>query len=311
MDKNLYVTNEIEIKRIKEQYHLTKEILVDLSVGYDGSVWLLFAASVPERIQGMFVNTQSCTIYHAVCLWVDWNDGVLLGEEKFDLGFHTMNFNMIQPIGDEIFLLGARARYYSNGTVDKNGVIVNKSGEKQAEFCLGDGIEDCYVTEEGRIITSYFDEGIFGNFGWEKPLGTSGLIVWDREGNTVWKNEKYPIYDCYAMNVDENGCLWFYYYAEFNLVKTNFVSDIIYYPKTRGFSAFLINRSQTGILMDGGYDKYSQFDFVELKGGKLGRIYPVDIIWKETPLLLKKFRFRGAKAAMLDNRDRLFCIEVI
>lgn len=58
-------------------------------------------------------------------------------------------------------------------------------------------------------------------------------------------------------------------------------------------------------LNDGVLLGEEKFDFVELKGGKLGRIYPVDIIWKETPLLLKKFRFRGAKAAMLDNHDRL------
>lgn len=39
--------------------------------------------------------------------------------------------------------------------------------------------------EDGRIVTSYFDEGIFGNFGWDQPLGASGLVVWDEQGRVL------------------------------------------------------------------------------------------------------------------------------
>lgn len=47
-------------------------------------------------------------------------------------------------------------------------------------------------------------QGIFGNYGWDEPIGNCGLIVWDENGNIVWKS-KYLIYDCYAMNVDDRG----------------------------------------------------------------------------------------------------------
>ena len=47
-----------------------------------------------------------------------------------------------------------------------------------SRFCLGDGIQDCVVKKDGTIITSYFDEGVFGNYGWDEPLGDCGLIAW-------------------------------------------------------------------------------------------------------------------------------------
>ncbi|WP_176444820.1 hypothetical protein [Paenibacillus herberti] len=39
------------------------------------------------------------------------------------------------------------------------------------EFLLGDGIQSVQVTDKGIIWTSYFDEGVFGNNGWDKPIG--------------------------------------------------------------------------------------------------------------------------------------------
>ncbi len=57
--------------------------------------------------------------------------------------------------------------------------------------------------KDGTIITSYFDEGVFGNYGWDEPLGACGLIAWTSEGTPLWKNENYSIYDCYAISLDE------------------------------------------------------------------------------------------------------------
>ena len=104
----------------------------------------------------------------------------------YPLGFHEMNFHHVMPLGEDILLVGARCRKYKDGTAENNGVLLKKDGTKLAEMCLGDGIESCIVTEDGRIITGYFDEGVFGNFGWDQPVGACGLIVWDARGQRLW-----------------------------------------------------------------------------------------------------------------------------
>ena len=75
MDRNIYVTSYTERNVLQKQYGLEHETFVNDTIGYDGSVWLLFARSVPERINGMFVDTEANTDYHALCLWVNWTDG--------------------------------------------------------------------------------------------------------------------------------------------------------------------------------------------------------------------------------------------
>lgn len=311
MDRNLYMNCAVDFEELQKRYGLDGWTNVNRSIGADGSVWLLFARTVPERIRGMFVDTEANTDYKALCLWVDWRSGNVLGEELYDLGFHQMNFHFIQPIGDDILLTGSRCMRYPDGRTEKNGVIVARDGEKLSELCFGDGIQELIVMEDGRIAAGYFDEGVFGNFGWDQPVGACGLIVWDRDGNRVWENKKYPIYDCYAMNVDEQGALWFYYYDEFQLVKTDFIRDTVYHPGSEGSSAFLINRSHTGLLMNGGYGRYSQFDWYEIKGSTLGAKWPADVIFEDQTLLLKSYRFRGAKAVLLDCEGRMFFREVI
>lgn len=311
MDRNLYLSHETDFKELQTRHGLRTWTHVNHSIGADGSVWLLFARSVPERINGMFVDTEANTDYKALCLWVDWQDGILLGEEEYDLGFHQMNFHFIQPIGGDILLTGSRCMRYKDGQTDKNGVIVSRDGKKLSELCFGDGIQDLFVMEDGRIACSYFDEGVFGNFGWDQPVGACGLIVWDRDGNRVWENEKYPIYDCYAMNADEQGELWFYYYNDFHLVRTDFKRDIVYRPESEGSGAFLISRSHTGLLMNGGYGRYDEFDWYEMKGAALGKKSLVKVVFNDEELRLSRYHFRGAKAVLLDEEDRMFFCEVI
>lgn len=312
MSMEFTVTEYLDLGALKQELGLAGWAMVDCSVGADGLVYLLFSGHVPERINGMFVDTRANAHYRGIGLAVDWQDGTVLGWEQYDFGMQGMNFHFIQPIGEDILLLGARSRCYRDGSADQNAVIVDRNGGKLREMCLGDGIQSCAVTADGRIITSYFDEGVFGNFGWDKPVGSCGLIVWDRQGREVWKNGTYPIWDCYAMNLDDQENLWFYYYDEFNLVRTNFRSgDRVFKPRHDGMTDFLVTASGRGILTDGGYGNHSQFHYYEFRGQELRYQAAADIVCAGKKLLLKQYHFRGSKAVMLDNRERLFCREIL
>ena len=93
----------------------------------------------------MFVDTQANTEYRALCLFIDWQDGSLLGEEVLEFGVRKMNFHFIQPIGDDILLLGARSMMYKNGIPDQNAVFLDPPWQDPVRHMFGDGIQDCMV----------------------------------------------------------------------------------------------------------------------------------------------------------------------
>ena len=66
-----------------------------------------------------------------------------------------------------------------------------------------------------------------------------------------------------------------------------------------------------GILTDGGYGDHSQFHYYELKGQELRYKGGADIVCEGKKLLLKQYRFRGSKAVLLNNQERLFCREIL
>lgn len=307
--RNIYVNNPIELEAILKQYKVPLNSFVTMSIGQDDSVYILFSETIPERINGMFVNTEANTAYSMLVLSVDWQAGELLTQEYYNLGRHKMNFHFIQPLQDKILLLGSRTYYRADGP-EQNAVIVDKQGTIYREMCFGDGIEDCIVTGDGRIITSYFDEGVFGNYGWDNPIGSCGLIAWDESGNVLWK-AKHPIYDCYAMNIDDMGNLWFYYYDEFALVKTDFHSEVVYKPDVEGATGFLFTTDSRHIIFDGGYNKHSEFCSAEFRYNGLEDWEKTDIICNGEALLLKQYKFRGSKALFMDNKNRLFVKQVV
>lgn len=193
--------------------------------------------------------------------------------------FHNVNF---LPT-NEILLICGRSRYKSETEIDKNARIYNSSGELSREFIVGDGIQDVKIDTKGNIWTSYFDEGIYGNYGWNNPIGTSGLICWNKEGKKIWEFEPTDgldhISDCYAMNIDLENNTWFYYYTEFPLVKLSDSKQIDFWgTKIEGSSS--LNISDNKILMADGYDS-NNFVLFEINGKKLKKSKKIKFQSKE------------------------------
>lgn len=310
--RNIQADHPIKIDGVLKRQDVQDCTIVDISVGHDDKIYILLSEKVPDRIRGMFVDTQANTGYHVIALNVNWHTGELLSEECCHLGIHVMNFHFVQPLGDAILLLGSRARY-QEPEPEKNAVIVSKNGEVIREMCLGDGIERCMVTKDDKIITGYFDEGVFGNYGWDIPIGSSGLIVWDKNGNRLWENKHYNIYDCYSLNVDEQENLWFCYYDAFELIKlssADYREEAVYHPKFNGISWFGITKDGKFLVMDGGYNKHSEFQSVRIFEDRLEEYERTDILYQGKELLLKQYYFRGSKAVFWDNANRIFAVEL-
>lgn len=197
--KNLPLFSIIDLNQLRRENHLEGTEVTDFFTERDGKVYLLMEQ--PSETQGKdWLSTPST--YTAVEIQLDWAEQRVLETTLFPLGLLKFQFHYLRPAGDHFLLLGARCAYRENGP-DQNAWIVSRDGAVLSRFCLGDGIQDCVVKKDGTIITSYFDEGVFGNYGWDEPLGACGLIAWTSEGTPLWKNEKYSIYDCYAISLDE------------------------------------------------------------------------------------------------------------
>lgn len=123
-------------------------------------------------------------------------------------------------------LVGARSSWRSKNDFDLNGALIERESKDAKSVCFGDGIENVGIDGKDRIWISYFDEGVFGNFGWSHPgptgLGAGGINCFDRTGELLWQHNREDatehVDDCYAMNVSPLG-VWFYFYTAFKVAR--------------------------------------------------------------------------------------------
>lgn len=131
----------------------------------------------------------------------------------------------VQPLpGDRFLVVAARCRWRSDGP-DRNAHVYDSGGAVVAEYVFGDGIEDVLTTPSGDAWVGYFDEGVYGNYGWggpgPEPLGSCGLARFGPDGEQDWRfspDDTATIDDCYALNVTGETA-WACYYSDFPVVE--------------------------------------------------------------------------------------------
>jgi hypothetical protein len=159
------------------------------------------------------------------------------------------------PDGD-ILVVNARCHRWGDGSVEDNAHVFDPAGAHLRSFCLGDGIEHLGVDAAGTIWVGYFDEGVFGNLGWNDPIGAAGVVRFDSHGHRLWTYQPppgtNPIADCYALNVDARTT-WAYYHTDFPLVQLTDGQARAYAPTpVRGARHLLTYRDQ--VIFIGEYD---------------------------------------------------------
>ncbi|MEV0675896.1 hypothetical protein AB0I60_05160 [Actinosynnema sp. NPDC050436] len=166
----------------------------------------------------------------------------------------------VQPLPDgNLLVVGARCRWRPEGP-DRNAIVYDSDGAVLAEHTFGDGIEHVQATARGEIWVGYFDEGIFGNFGWgdegSEPLGSYGLTRFSAAFAQDWR---YPsqaartwggISDCYALNVDGDTA-WTCYYTDFPVVRIHNGTVTGWHNDIEGAKALAVGGSR--IALYGGY----------------------------------------------------------
>lgn len=100
----------------------------------------------------------------------------------------------IQPLRDgEFVIAGSRAAWRPEGP-ERNLHHYSSSGDLIAAWCIGDGIAHLQTDAPGRIWAGYFDEGVYGNFGWGRP-GPPPLALpasWPGQPTAKWSGRSTP-----------------------------------------------------------------------------------------------------------------------
>lgn len=269
---------KIYLHPIYNLYPIKEKNIIDFGITGDGNIYWLEIHSDKDYQEkkgiGIFPKIFSEKPNRYILKYCDNN---IINE--IVLTNQSMNYHFLVPyIFPNTWILGnARSHYHTeNNEGDKNIIIIDKNGMNINEFCFGDGINKI-IKIKNEIWTSYFDEGVYGNFGWKKPIGCSGLVSWNLNGNKIFEfpyETIDPIDDCYAMNSDGEN-VYIHYYYSFPVVRID---------KDKNIQSFKIDFSGSDFAI---YDEYFLFRkaysednslfLFKIDGGKLNLIEEIQI----------------------------------
>lgn len=213
---------------------------LSIAIGHHNDVFVLLAEEQPPLINGTFpaTFTEKAYSYQVIHLKDGQKTVLHLPEEMW-------NYHHVQPIDDDhVLLVCARSYYHDAQNIEENARVYDKNGHFIRSFCLGDGIEYVYVTKNQEIWTGYFDEGVFGNYGWEVPVGRSGLVGWDASGHKIdslEEDREYSIFECLSLNSTVDGEIWFFFSIDSKIGVRKEGRTLYYSPEDIFFRTFAVN----------------------------------------------------------------------
>jgi hypothetical protein len=126
---------------------------------------------------------------------------------------------------------------------------------------------------------SYFDEGVFGNYGWSNPgpsaIGTPGLLAFSTAGQVCFSYDAEAahtdaICDAYAMNVAGEDDVWLYFYTEFPIVRIRSGAYHVWKLGVGGARALAVDRNRA--LLFGDYERRALARLVDLGRTGVGKV---------------------------------------
>jgi len=124
-----------------------------------------------------------------------------------------------QPMpGGGFLIAGARCRWRPDGP-DRNAIVYDAAGQVVSDHVLGDGVSHVQTTSTGQVWAGYFDEGVYGNYGWGRPdsavpVGAPGIVQFSPGLEPAWQYPggppgelRNPVSECCALNVTD-ACVW-------------------------------------------------------------------------------------------------------
>ncbi len=207
------------------------------------------------------------------------------GNVVHDLGELGLVWPLVDLFRDgRILVAASRCAWRDTGDFDLNGVILEPVSGSRFRFLLGDGIQDLAVDDAGRIWASYYDEGVYGNYGWNRPgppgPGEGGVVCFDDAGAQSWcfqpSNDDAFMDDCYAMNVTGQQA-YVFYCSDFKLCRIDADFSRQYWtPGLSGCHSLAVAGDQ--VLFSAQYkDPQSRFYLLKFGGDALNATVPLTL----------------------------------
>jgi len=198
------------------------------SVAGDGSIYAIARVSDESPVIDQGIGTFPKGKFEVPTEYVvhRWCRGDV---ERITIRDESLVLHHVQPMPDGLLFVAARSHWRPQGA-GANAVVYDRDGRELRRFLLGDGANDVRTTPDGTIWVSYFDEGVFGNFGWGRPgpepIGAPGLRAFSATGEPVFAYDAERagtdiICDAYALNVARDGSAWVYFHTEFPIVRVH------------------------------------------------------------------------------------------
>lgn len=239
---------------------------------------------------------------------------IIKKDEHLSVDIENVNFDFtlvdVFPDG-RILMVASRCEWRSRGDFDLNGLIYNPKTKERSYFLAGDGVANIGIDDSGKIWISYFDEGVFGNLGWDHPvsppIGKNGLNLFNARGEIIWKYESPEggpyIDDCYAMNISPIGN-YIYFYSDFPLcsIGTNFELEF-WKTDLNGCGSFAID--YRSVLFSNQYgEKLSQFHHLSFTENKLSKYQDIEVVLPDGELINGgQVISRGAFVHFIDGKN--------
>jgi hypothetical protein len=173
-----------------------------------------------------------------------------------------VRFPIIRRLKNDTFLI-----VDSRTDSSPNGHIYNFAGQKVNSFLVGDGVEDI-VVHHGKIIATYFDEGVLGADG----PNNDGVAVFDFEGNQLFGFNSSAVWghilDCYCICKHGTNRVLFYAYTELKVYELNLdtmKAEVYDTPNDFSGTTAISSKGDKTILHSTYHDKESFFMWDRIK----------------------------------------------
>lgn len=183
---------------------------------------------------------------------------------------------LVQPLPeDRLLVAAARCPYYDDTGPGSNAAVYDDTGSKTATGVLGDGIAHLLTTASGDVWAGYFDEGVYGNFGWgrspdREPLGAPGIVRYTADLTRAWEfpgdGDAPPVDDVYALNVTDTA-VHTCYYGDFPFVRIEQGTVDMWRNPIGAASAVLVGAA--GVALVGGYGERDRVVLAHRVDGEL------------------------------------------
>jgi hypothetical protein len=110
------------------------------------------------------------------------------------------------------------------------------------------------------------------------------------------------------MTIDKYNNIWYYYYSDFNLVKTNFQTIKSFHPNIKGSKTIFVKDSGDYVCLEGGYSHSNDYyafhieEEISLQREKVNFVYENNIISNFEIIC------RGSKILLIDSESNLYLV---